>query len=58
MKNYLYYSFDDELVTDFYFDKINKEIKVGFEGYFDSELNLFIEKECLFTISNWSDAKS
>lgn len=58
MKNNLDYSFDDELITSFYYDLVDKEIKLGFEGYFDIKLNLFVEKKCFFTISNWLDAKS
>ena len=58
MKNKLEYSFDDELVSKFCYDIDNKRIEVYFMAYSDLIKNRYIEKDCIFTIENWKEARS
>ncbi|MDY3315927.1 hypothetical protein PG275_10235 [Riemerella anatipestifer] len=57
MKNKLKYSFDDEIASKFCYDMDNKKIEVHFTGYSD-EKERFLNKPCIFSISNWEEAKS
>jgi len=57
MKKKKGYSFDDEIASKFCYDMENKKIEVYFTGYSD-EKERFLDKQCVFTISNWTEAKS
>lgn len=57
MENKLGYSFEDEVVSRFSYDMDNKKIEVCFTGYSDEE-ERFLDQPCIFSISNWSEAKS
>lgn len=57
MENKLGYSFEDEVASKFSYDIDNKKIEVYFTGYSD-EKERFLDKPCVFTISNWIEAKS
>lgn len=57
MENKLRYSFDDEVASKFCYDMENKKIEVYFTGYSD-EKERFLDKPCIFSISNWTEAKS
>lgn len=58
MNNKFNYSFDDEKVSKFSYDYTNKKIEIQFTGYFDLLNNSYIEKNCVFVIENWKEAKS
>ncbi len=49
------YSFDDEPVSKFSYDFINKRLEISFSGYYENQ-NL-IEKPCIFIIENWQEAR-
>ncbi|MFT5832534.1 MAG: hypothetical protein ACI97N_000145 [Cognaticolwellia sp.] len=57
MEKKLEYSFDDEIASKFCYDMDNKQIEVYFAGYSD-EKERFLDKPCIFNISNWVEAKS
>src|SRR5690554_895621 len=56
MERKLEYSFDDEIASKFCYDMDNKIIEVYFTGYSD-EKERFLDKSCIFSISNWTEAK-
>ena len=57
MENKLEYSFEDEIVSKFCYDIDNKKIELYFTGYSDKK-ERFLDKPCMFSISNWTEAKS
>lgn len=57
MENKFGYSFDDEAVSRFFYDMDNKKFEVCFTGLND-EKERFLDKPCIFNISDWSEAKS
>lgn len=57
MENKLGFSFDDEVVSKFCYDMDNNKIEVYFTGYSDGK-ERFLDKPCVFSISNWTEAKS
>lgn len=58
MKNKLEYSFDDEPISIFCYDLINKKIEIHFKAYFDELKNEYFEIPCVFVIEDWREAKS
>lgn len=52
------YSFDDEIAMKFCFDMDNKKIEIHFAGHYNTLNNQYINKPCVWTIQNWTDAKS
>lgn len=57
MEKKLYYSFDDEPVSKFYYEIDKNKIEIYFNGYFDINKDMYIEKPCVWTIENWKEAK-
>lgn len=58
MENKLEYSFDDEPVSKFCYDLINKKIEVHFKGYYDLIKDTYIEAPCIWVLENWVYGKS
>jgi hypothetical protein len=58
MEKKLEYSFDDEYVDKSCYDIENKNLEIHFTGYSDLIKNERIDKPCIWTIENWTDAKS
>jgi hypothetical protein len=52
------YSFHDELVSKFYCDLNSKKLELHFEAYSDLLKNEYVESDCIWTIENWTEAKS
>ena len=52
------YSFDDESVTKFSYDLVNKRIEIHFIGYFDEIKDKYFDVPCAFIVENWIEAIS
>lgn len=52
----LTYSFDDQVVSAFFYDMENNRIEVHFESYYDLVKNQLIENPCVLVIEKWKDA--
>lgn len=53
----LQYSFDDETVVKFCYDRAAKRIDLHFSAYYDlSNNDAYIERECVLTIESWTRA--
>ncbi len=50
------YSFDDEIVTKFFYDSKEKKIKIYFDSFIKE--NKYLESEAIFIIEDWEKAKS
>lgn len=58
MDKRLKFTFHDEPVTKYCYDYVNKELHISFEGYFDEERKVYIDKPCTWFIYDWKYAKS
>lgn len=58
MADNIEYSFDDEFVTKFCFDMENNKIEIHFRAYYDLVKNERIITPSIWTIENWTKAKS
>lgn len=52
------YTFDDEVISKFCYDIINKKIEIYFEAYYDLNLGESLNQPCILIIENWVNAKS
>jgi len=53
----LNYSFDDEPIVKFSYDKANKRIEINFDGYYNLDKDKYLEEPCIWIIENWEYAK-
>lgn len=58
MENKLEYSFDDEYAIKFCYDMDNNKVEIHFRAYYDLVKNKRVKTPCIWTIENWTDAKS
>lgn len=54
----LNYSFDDEPVFKFFYDRTGKEIIVTFHGCYDTDKQQSMDGECRLIVRNWEEAQS
>ncbi len=58
MQRKLEYSFDDEPVSKFCYDLMNKKIEVHFNGHYDLVRGAYLEAPCIWVLENWEYANS